>query len=164
MERLDIKAGFIYKLRKNFNSFKDVWLFIQIFLLLLILPLLLKFSSVPKIMKMFTPEKLKVYYNIKPEKLIERTVIYTDYILGHCFRTFNSPCLKRSLVLYYLLRKHGFDIQICLGVKYNEVLSDNEVEEKKLDGHAWLIYNGDIFMEKDPEITKTYKRTYCFPE
>ncbi len=164
MERLDIKVGFIYKLRKNFNSLKDVWLFIQTFLLLLILPLLLKFTSVTRIMKMLTPGNLKFYDNIEADKRIERAVIYTDYILCHCFRTYNSPCLKRSLVLYYLLRKYGFDVQICLGVKYKEVLSESEVEEKKLDGHAWLIYKGDIFMEKDPETTNTYKQTYCFPE
>lgn len=113
---------------------------------------------------MFTPEDLKVSKTLKLEKLIERIVNLTDYILNHSFWVFKGSCLKRSLVLYYILRKYGIDIQICMGVKYNGELSDNEVEERKLDGHAWLVYNGDIFKERNPEVTRTYKMTYCFPE
>ena len=155
---------FIKKIRENFNSYEEIWLFMQIFLLVTVLPLLLKFSSFPRIMKLITPGDLKVCETLKPEKLIERIVLFTDYVLRHNFSVFKGSCLKRSLVLYYLLRKHGIDIQICLGVKYDGELSDSEAEEKKLDGHAWLLYNGDIFMERNPEVTKTYKTTYCFPE
>jgi hypothetical protein len=36
--------------------------------------------------------------------------------------------------------------------------------EKKMEGHAWLLYKGDIFLEKNVEETKTYKKTYCYPE
>ncbi len=155
---------FIKKIRKNFNSFEEIWLFVQIFLLVSVLPLLLKFSSIPRIMKMLTPWDLEVYETLKLEKLMERIVNFTDYILNHSFWVFKGSCLKRSLILYYLLRKYGIDIQICLGVKYDGGLSDSEAEERKLDGHAWLIYNGDIFMERNPEVTKTYKATYCYPE
>ena len=47
-------------------------------------------------------------------------------------------------------------------MRYNEGLTNAEI--KKLEGHAWLLYNGTVFLEKNTEIAKTYKITYCFPE
>jgi hypothetical protein len=55
------------------------------------------------------------------------------------------------------------NVHICLGVRYGEKLSDKEAENG-LEGHAWLLHNGDIFLEREVEVTKTYKMTYCYPE
>ncbi len=158
------KMEFIKKFRKNFTSFEEIWLFIQIFFLVTVLPFLLKFSSISMLMKMLTPRVLKDYENLDLEKPKEKIAVFTNYILSRNFWIYRGSCLKRSLVLYYLLRKYGIDIQICLGIKYDEELSDSGVKERKLDGHAWLPYNGDIFPERDSETTKTYKMTYCYPE
>jgi hypothetical protein len=48
-------------------------------------------------------------------------------------------------------------------VRYNENSSGKE-EKKKLVGHAWLLYKGNIFLEKKVDITSTYRITYCFPD
>jgi hypothetical protein len=47
-------------------------------------------------------------------------------------------------------------------VKYNQQLTEREAK-KNLEGHAWLVYNGGIFLERNIEMTMTYKVTYCFP-
>ncbi|TLD42023.1 MAG: hypothetical protein JETT_1732 [Candidatus Jettenia ecosi] len=54
------------------------------------------------------------------------------------------------------------DVHVCFGVKYDKVF-EREIK-KKLEGHAWLLYHGDIFLERNTEATKTYKLTYCFPD
>lgn len=156
------QIGMLKKFRAHFDSFEEIWLFIQIFLLATVLPFLLKFLSLPRVMKMLAPRNLKVCRNMDLEKLKDKIVKFTDYILGRNFLTYKSACLKRSLVLYHFLRKSKINVHICFGVKYNK-LSDNETKEK-LEGHAWLLYQENIFLERNEEITKTYTMTYCFPE
>jgi Transglutaminase-like superfamily len=46
---------------------------------------------------------------------------------------FASNCLSRSLTLWLLLRQHGIDAEVCLGVRRRT---------GDLDGHAWVEYLG----------------------
>jgi hypothetical protein len=66
------------------------------------------------------------------------------------------------LVLYHFLRKYGIEVHICLGVKKGESLGEVD-SEKILQGHAWLTYDGNIFLEKNSLGTHTFKTTFCFP-
>ncbi len=88
-----------------------------------------------------------------------KIVRFTDYIFGSNLCIYQPTCLKRSLVLYHFLRKAGFSVRICFGVRF-----PSKEEKNKLEGHAWLVYNGEMFLEKSVETTKTYKITYCFPK
>ncbi len=153
----------IRKIRSNFNSLEEILLFIQVFLLVTILPFLIKALTIQRLMKVLTPRDLSAYKNLNLEKSKDKIVKFTDYILSRNLWIYKSTCLKRSLVLYQLLRKSGIDVHVCCGVRYNDKLSGSEVE-KKLEGHAWLLHNGEIFLEKNIEEIKTYKMTYCFPE
>lgn len=156
--------NFVRKLRANFSSLKEVELFIRIFFLITILPFLIRFLSISKLMEFLTPRDLKVYKNEHSEKTKDKVVKFTDYILRLNIWIYKTTCLKRSLILYHFLRKAGINVHICFGVRFNdEKLPDREAQ-KKLEGHAWLLYNGDIFLEGNTEMTKTYKVTYCFPE
>ena len=106
---------------------------------------------------------LKVYKNLDLEGAKNKVVKFTDYILSRNVWIYRSTCLKRTLVLYHFLRKLGVNVHICFGIRYKENLSDREAK-KKPEGHAWLLYKGDIFLERNVEVTKTYKLTYRFPE
>ena len=44
-----------------------------------------------------------------------------------------SSCLTRSLVLYVMLRQHGYDARFCVGVAGNH---------RKFDAHAWVTLGG----------------------
>lgn len=150
------------KIRENFGSFEEIWLFTQIFLLVMVLPLFFKFLSLTELMKLFTPRDLKVYKNIDIEKSKDKIVKFTDYILNCNFWKSKNFCLKRAIVLYYLLRNLGINVHICFGVKYNGN-SPGKSSKDELTGHAWLLYNENIFLERNTEVTKTYKMTYSFP-
>lgn len=150
------------KFRANFRSFKELLLFTQIFFMIILLPVVLRVFSIPRLMSMLTPRDLKVYQHLELENLKDKTVKFTDYILSRNSLASENTCLKRTLVLYHFLRKMGMDVQVCFGVKYN-TLSDSKTQ-KRLEGHAWLLYHGDIFLERNTEVTKTYKLTYCFPD
>lgn len=151
------------KIKDNFNSFDDVFLFVQIFSFATILPFLIKLLTIPQLMKTITPKSKKFKTRYINQQLKDKIVKYTDYILSRNFWAYKCTCFKRSLILYYFLNKLGIDIQICFGVRYINNYT-NMMPEKKIEGHAWLLNNGDIFLETNSEMIKTYKITYCFPE
>jgi hypothetical protein len=153
-------SSFLTKIRTNFNSFEDVELFIQILILATVLPLLIKLLSIPKLMKLLTPRDAIVFKHQDSHTAKEKIVRYTDYILSRRFWIYKMICWKRALVLYRFLRKAGFNVTICFGVR----LPNTESKDKPLEGHAWLVYNGEIFLERDIETAKTYKVTYSYPE
>lgn len=153
----------IKKIRSHFDSAKDVLLFLQIILFATALPLLIKILSVPRFMQIITPGYPA---SATPSDLCgirDKIEKYTDYILSRNFWMYKMICLKRSLILYHFLRKYGMYVTVCFGVRYKNELSGN-ADVKKMEGHAWLLYNGEIFLEKMVEETKTYKVTYCYPE
>lgn len=156
-----VKMGIIKRIKSNFSSFEELKLFIQILFLITVLPLIIRVLSLPKLMYVLTPHGLRQYSSSGIE---QKVIKFTDYILSLNLWIYKTTCLKRSLVLYYFLRKLGMNVYICFGVRYGEKLPNRNGQKKKLEGHAWLLYNGDIFLEKDVEMTKTYKLTYCFPE
>ncbi len=158
-----VKVETVRKIRSNFNSLEEILLFIQVFLLVTILPFLIKLLTVQRLMKVLTPRGLSAYKNLNIERSRDKIVQFTDYILSRNFWIYKSTCLKRSLVLYQLLRKSGIDVHVCFGVRYGDNLPAGE-GGKKLEVHAWLLHKGEIFLEKNVEETKTYKMTYCFPE
>lgn len=159
------QTGIIGKIKDNFSSFEDIWLFTQIFFLITALPAMVRFLSLLKLMNVFTPRNVKGYQNLKMEKSRDKIVKFTDYILSRNFLIYKTTCLKRSLVLYHFLRKMGINVHICFGVRYryNEKLPGREAK-KGLEGHAWLLYKGGIILERNVDITETYTMTYCFPD
>ena len=152
----------IEKFKKNFRSFGDLWLFMRIFGLITLLPVMIKYLSILSLLKTLTPVGNKPGQKLNIDSLIEMIVKYTDYILGYNWLFYKKTCLTRSLVLYHFLRKYGIEVHICLGVKKGESLGEVD-SEKILQGHAWLTYDGNIFLEKDSLGTHTFKTTFCFP-
>lgn len=152
----------IEKFNKNFRSFGDLWLFMRIFGLITLLPVMVKFLSIPTLLKTLTPGGKKFSLNLDVDSIIEKMVKYTDYILGYNRLVYKNTCLKRSLVLYHFLRNYGIEVHICLGVKKGESLGGAD-SEKILQGHAWLTYDGNTFLEKNALETQNFKTTFCFP-
>ena len=48
---------------------------------------------------------------------------------------YKASCLRRSLVVWWFLRKAGIQSQICFGVR---------VFKSQLRAHAWVEYNGTV--------------------
>jgi hypothetical protein len=151
----------ISKIRANFDSFEDVFLFVRIFIFLTMIPPFVKYLSLPHLMKVCTANSISDGRDM--EKYEDKIIRYTDFILSKNLWIYRVSCLKRSLALYHFLGRLGLKLQICFGVKFKTNLSDTD-SRKELEGHAWLLRDGRIYLEKNLEMTKTYKTTYCFPE
>lgn len=156
------QALVLKKIRDNFRSFRDVQLFLHLHLFLLFISILLKIVSLKRlfvIMSYLSAKRNHSYYSNHKKDL---TVHYTDMILRRGYWNKANRCLKRTLVLFHFLRKSGMDVHICFGVRYKEEKPAAE-EKKKLEGHAWLLYRGEPFLENDREAIKTYTNTLRFP-
>ena len=151
----------VNKIKNNFHSFKDIWLIICIFFWATILPAIIKFSSLPGTMQIITPSKTN--RNIKNKNsTLEKIVRYTDYILNLNVWIWRATCLKRSLLLYRFLNRIGMNVQVCFGVKFNKSIISQD-QNKNFEGHAWLLLNDEIFLERNIEMVRGYKITYRFP-
>ena len=153
----------VRKFRANFNSSEEVLLFIRICLFITALPLLIRFLTLPQLMKVLTWPASGFSGNRHDEDYKESIVKFTDYILTRNFWIYKTTCLKRSLALYHFLHRVVADMHICFGVRL-KIDSPIQKRAKVLEGHAWLMHNGEIFSDGNPDITSTYTVTYCFPE
>jgi hypothetical protein len=151
------------KLKNNFDSAEEALLFIKVFSLITILPLMLKFSSFSDLLKILTPQNCNSKNILGNKPVAFKITKFTDYILRRNLMTCNRKCLFRALVLYHFFRKYGINVQFCMGIRFGELKCKSEMRRKMI-GHAWIRYKGKIFMEKDPGIEKRYHETFCFPK
>ena len=152
----------VKKIKNNFHSFKDIWLFICILFWATISPLIIKFLPLPRVMHIITPLEKNRYNATNKKSTKEKIIKYTEYILNLNFWILKATCLNRSLLLYRFLNKIGLNVHICFGVKYNKTMISKDCN-RNIDGHAWLLLNGEMFLERKIEMAKEYKVTYCFP-
>jgi len=151
---------FINKIKNNFESVTDFYNFIRVLILINVITILLKLISVKKVLDLFNPEFRS---SEVPEFEIIKLARYTDYLLNISFLYFDNNCLKRSLVLFRLLRKKGIDVTFNIGVKSSGMEHDREINSiRNIDGHAWLSLNNKIYLEKLPELTQTYKVIFSY--
>jgi hypothetical protein len=158
---MDSRAITLDKIRTNFSSFQELWLFVRMGFFVTVLPIMLRVLSLSTMMNILTPKNQKCSTAPEMVKIQEKIVKYTDYILNRNIWIYKQICIKRAMVLYYFLSRAGFKLHICFGVRYNTAMPEGE--DKKLEGHAWLLYNDMIYLEKNVSAARTYKMTYCFP-
>lgn len=126
-------------------------IFAEVFLLASALPVLLRFFSLPSVMKYLTPEKSEENPLQWKINLIVNAV---NKILGIGFFIFHPTCLKKSLILYHFLRKAGMNVVIHFGVKKNGCA---------LDGHSWITKNGERLYD-NLETVDDFSITYSYPQ
>jgi hypothetical protein len=152
----------IRKIRQNFNSWRDVLLFYRVLCLITVLPILVKWNTLPRLMNRLTPLNNQTLDHSAADHTSAKIIKYTDFILGWGIGVWKRTCLKRSLVLYHFLRDAGMPVHVCFGVRIQADAGRKSVHGQ-LEGHAWLRHGGGIFLENDPEMTRTYMETYRFP-
>jgi hypothetical protein len=152
----------IKKIKRNVNSWRDVLLFYRVLSLITVLPILVKWNTLPRLMNRLTPLNIHTLKHSATDLTSAKIVKYTDFILGWGVGVWKRTCLKRSLVLYHFFRDAGMPVFVCFGVRI-PALAKKQAAHGRLEGHAWLLHEGGIFLENDPDMTRTYMETYRFP-
>jgi len=81
---------------------------------------------------------------------------WVDRLLYALPGPWRHTCLKRSAVLYHLLRRAGLPVELCIGVR--------RVPEGPLTAHAWLIREGAPYLEREASSSATHTPIARFPE
>lgn len=129
------------KVRRNsLSSFstQDWLLFFQAWFLLLAVDValrLLPFRVVQSWLK--TPKWTEETPADQAEGVIRRTSDFVDRAARH--HLYPMTCLRRSLVLHWLLSRQGVFAELLFGVRR---------EQDKLQAHAWLEYQGQPIGER----------------
>ena len=132
-------------------SSRELWLLLRVTGFLLVLPPLLKWLPLPRLMRLVDPGPVVNVPRLPPPaRIIELTQRLLDQRVG----IFRPSCLRQSLVLYRLLRQAGIPAIIRFGVSK---------EGEDIAGHCWLEEAGGPLAEKaDPH--QTFAVIYSFPE
>ena len=88
----------------------------------------------------------------------EKLMRYTDALLNRLH--YPNRCLIRTLLLFRLLRRAGWPVQFCVGIRYDSALP----ETGPVQGHAWLLYRGAVFLEPAGDGIGGYRTTFRYPE
>lgn len=125
----------------------NVWLLLRLSVWVVLLSILVKFWSLPRVLQIITPASAAQPRTLSPAQLAN----LLDRVLSLNFLVFTPTCWKRAIVLHRFLTLSGFTTRIVFGVQRDS--------EKKLAGHAWLEFQGEPFLEAQPP---AYVPTWSF--
>jgi hypothetical protein len=87
---------------------------------------------------------------------IDELVAEVDSWLTRLPWPWRTTCLKRSAILYALLRRSGEDVQLHIGVKREA--------DRSFAAHAWLMRNDQPYLEPAGSTFATFQMITAFPE
>ena len=152
----------IDRFKRNIHSFADLFLILRIFIWIHLIVIMLKISSLSKMLVLLTPASPPFLLASDRGALIGKVSKYTDFILGRNWWIYRMNCLKRALVIYGILRHYHINVQFCMGVRRSPLVEAND-PAASLQGHAWLKINGKPFLEDGRSMTNTYVPVFSFP-
>lgn len=77
-------------------------------------------------------------------------------VLSRWPRPWNYTCLKRGIVLYHMLRRAGRPVSLHIGVRKDK--------GGALQAHAWLVRDGEPYLESDRSEHRAFTVIASFPE
>ena len=81
---------------------------------------------------------------------------WVDALLRHLPIPWRRTCLKRSAILYHLLRRAGRPVELWIGVR--------KAGAAPLAAHAWLVRGGEPYLESHPDHPLRHTVIARFPE
>ncbi len=107
-----------------------------------LVPIALRVRPLPDVLALCDRLPVRAKYPHPPVALARRTYRW----LTHGRGPWTSSCLTRSLVLYAMLRQHGYEPRFAVGVAGSE---------QQFEAHAWVTIGGLPIMDP-PQVARTY--------
>lgn len=128
-------------------SVRDWWVLGEAFALVPIILIAQQRMSMPALMRFFDARAVR---HPRPRDL-DQVVWIVDGVMRRLLK--RDYCMKRSLILFRLLRRWGHDVRVIFGVRKHA---------GDLKGHAWVEIEGTPFREKD-DPRERFHVTYAYP-
>jgi hypothetical protein len=123
----------------------------RVWRLVLTIPPLLHVLPVNRLVQRL--EKQRPAYHSPPADSLAR---YVDDALHRLPGPWHWTCLKRASILYALLNRSGEPVQLHIGVKREA--------DKTFAAHAWLVRDGQPYLEPPASAFATFRVITVFPE
>ena len=96
-----------------------------------------------------------------PDAALDDTTLarWVDRLLRRLPGPWHRTCLKRSAVLYHLLRRAGRPVELYIGVH-----RQSEPGKGTIAAHAWLVRGGEPYLEAHPEHASSHVVIARFPD
>lgn len=117
---------------------KDLKILLEMFTFAAFMPLLLRFYSLDRFFSLITPNPER-HCNSISLVAVKRIIQLGVFLLKRDRLFLKNTCLRRSLLLYYFLRKNGIEVRIHFGVKKRDGY---------LAGHSWLTRDGNLLADQ----------------
>ena len=125
------------RLRKALTLFASDWLLIlQSASLFPVVEFGLRFAPFRTVPTHVRPQRQSGRKARDPMSAIPERAAYCVEVASR-FYPFRPTCLKKALVLCWLLRRKGFDVQVQIGAAR---------DRGRLDAHAWVEHQGRIIL------------------
>lgn len=145
-----MSAGRLFRRVISLRS-RELWLLFRLTLAAAVLPLLVRFLSLPRLVRAFDPGPVpEAYPPIDPQPIVD----LTDGLLRREIAMFRTNCVKRSLLLFYFLGKAGYPTVIFFGISR---------QGDDLAGHCWLEHRGEPVAEGD-DPKEAFEITFRYPD
>jgi hypothetical protein len=142
--------------RRARGALRAALLLIRIAAFVSVLPLLLRLLSLPRLLRLCGT-------GARPRPSDEDVVIAcTDFVLRCRVWISRGSCLIRSLTLYRFLGGPAAGLAVHFGVRYAEDTARGRAGAR-LQGHAWLLRNGEIYLEPDRHAPRSFHVVYRHP-
>src|SRR5690606_31066505 len=102
----------------------------------LVIPLLLLVAPLDRITRLLGRGRARESWRALPDK---RVAHWIDNLLARLPWPWRHTCLRRSAVLYHILRRHGREVELMVGVRRDE--------RDALAAHAWLTLDSTPYLE-----------------
>jgi len=80
---------------------------------------------------------------------------WVDRVLARLPPPWKRTCLKRAIVLHYMIRRAGRSAELRIGVRRDE--------HSALAAHAWLVRNDEPYLEEGADHLAAYQVLAAFP-
>jgi hypothetical protein len=93
----------------------------------------------------------------EPDSTVDDAALaeWVDRVLTRLPPPWRNTCLKRALVLHYLLHRAGRPATLVIGVRRDE--------HDALAAHAWLAHAGTPYLESGADQVASYRVLTAFP-
>lgn len=118
-----------------------------------VLPPLIHLASLPRISRWIEGSAKP----LTPDPTVDDASLaeWVDRVLTRLPPPWRRTCLRRALVLHYLLHRAGRPAELVIGVRRDE--------HNQLAAHAWLAHGGIPYLESGADQVASYQVLTAFP-
>lgn len=120
----------------------------------IIISAIIRLFSLKTVFRIITPERTKAEYR---REIIINSVNAVLYLQT---KLFPVKCWKKSMLMFRLLKRHGYEPKMHFGVSITDLQNKND---KVLSGHSWLTVDNSLLFDNDAKVIGNLTEILTYP-